>query len=151
MTAIATAHAADIPGVQALVEAMGLFPAELLPELIAPALAGAASDLWLVAHQQGIAGLAHTVPEPMTEGTWNMRALGVHPRMQGQGIGAMLVEATEQHLRANHARLLLVDTSGSAAFERARAFYQTVGYAEVACIPDYWAQGDAKVTFAKAL
>ena len=142
----------DIPGLHAVLDGTGLFPSEMLEDLLEPALSGASEAMWLTAHLQGVAvGFCYCVPEALTTGTWNMLALGISPVHQGKGFGAQLVAAAEARLRADGRRVLIVDTSGTDSFVRTRAFYAKQGYDEVARIPDYWDAGDAKVTFFKAL
>ena len=151
-THIAPLAQTDLPELQNVVSATGLFPAEMLPDMTAAALAGADPAPWLVAHIEGTAvGFAYTVPEDFADGTWNMLALAVAPRLQARGVGSALVAATENKLRKEGQRILIVDTSGTDAFARARAFYAQCGYDEEARIRDFWAEGDDKVTFRKAL
>ncbi|WP_300037256.1 GNAT family N-acetyltransferase [uncultured Roseobacter sp.] len=142
----------DIPALQAVLDQTGLFPGDMLPDMAAPALTGQSPALWLTCHLGGApVGLSYTVPEAFADGTWNMLALAVRPDLQCRGLGSALVAAAEQHLRAGNQRLLIVDTSGTAAFARARQFYARQGYKEAARIRDFWAAGDDKVTFRKAL
>ena len=146
------ARAEDMAPLQALVEATGLFPPEMLPEFMAGFLGDAPSaDLWFCAEAEGVVGLCYAAPEPLTDGTWNMLALAVNPAHQGGGHGRRLVAHLEAVLRERGARLLIVDTSGSEAFEATRRFYLGLGYEQEAVIREYWAPGDDKVTFRKAL
>ena len=143
---------ADMPGLQRVLETIELFPADMLPVLIEPFLADAADDVWLTARAEGEpVGLLYAAPEEQAEGAWNMHALGVAAGRQREGHGGALVRALETILRRRGARLLVVDTSGTPAFARARAFYEASGYAEVARVPDFWADGDAKIVFTKRL
>lgn len=144
---------ADLAALKTVIDQTELFPSDLLPELIAPFLADPSNgDLWLTAEIDGIAqGLCYAVPEPMTVGTWNMRALAVAPSQQGSGIGSRLVSALEARLRESGQHVLLVDTSGTDAFAQTRAFYRRNGYGQEARIRDFWAPGDDKVVFWKAL
>ena len=70
---------------------------------------------------------------------------------QRSGTGSVLLNAVEDHLRTLHQRILLVDTSSTEDFEMARGFYIRNGYDEEARIRDFWAEGDDKVVFRKAL
>ena len=144
---------ADIPALQDIVEATGLFPGDMLPEMIAPFLTGQSEDdLWLtVSDGDGPVGFCFARAEPFAEGTWNLLALAVAPARQGSGEGSAAVAALESELRARDGRILIVDTSGTPAFDRTRAFYERAGYETEARIRDYWAPGDDKVTFRKAL
>ena len=141
-------HPDDIPGLQQVLHETDLFPPNLLPDL----LAQGGADTWLSSHVNGAAvGLGLTAPDPMTDGTWTMRALPVRPEVQGQGLGATLVTASEDRLRSLGARLQLLDTSGTDAFTATRAFYVAQGYEREARIRNFWAGGDDKVTFRKRL
>jgi ribosomal protein S18 acetylase RimI-like enzyme len=141
----------DIPALQ-IVAAQTVFPGELLPEMIAAALAGESEAIWLTCHLDGSAvGFCYTVPEQMADRTWNMLALAVQPDLQGKGFGTAMIEAVEYQLRNSNQRILIVDTSGTDDFALTRKFYALNGYEEEARIRDFWAPGDDKVTFRKAL
>jgi ribosomal protein S18 acetylase RimI-like enzyme len=77
--------------------------------------------------------------------------IAVRPDRQRQGRGAALLRHVEQALAARDGRLLLVETSGLASFERTRAFYRKCGYDEEARIRDFYKAGEDKVVFRKAL
>ncbi len=142
----------DIAGLQAVLDGTELFPSEMLAEMLAPYLAGETEAFWLTCHSNGVAvGFCYTVPEDLAYGTWNMLALAVRPDLQGKGLGAALVRAAEQHLKDKGQRILIVDTSGTDDFSLTRKFYSQHGYEEEARIRDFWADGDDKVIFRKAL
>jgi len=108
--------------------------------------------LWFTCEVQGTAvGFCYTVTEEMTDGAWNMLAIAVLPDRQRSGHGAALVAHVEAALRAQGARLIVVDTSSTEGFAGTRAFYARSGYDEEARIRDFWAAGDDKVVFRKAL
>ncbi|MEM8554730.1 MAG: GNAT family N-acetyltransferase [Pseudomonadota bacterium] len=146
---IRTPTRSDLAGLEQIVEKTGLFPSELLAEMLDPFWAERPdAGLWFTAKIEGRAvGFTYLAPEPMTDGTWNMRALAVLPFGQGQGLARALCRHSVRHLAGIGARLLVVDTSGRHEFAVARRFYGAIGYKEVSRIPDFWAAGDDKVTF----
>jgi ribosomal protein S18 acetylase RimI-like enzyme len=145
------ATAADIPDLGRIAEEAGLFPGDLRPGMIAPALAGG-PDLWLAARRGGaVAGFCFVEPERLTEGTWNMLALAVQPGKQKSGIGRALVAAAEERLAAAGGRILIVETAGADEYAGARAFYAAMGYVAQARLPDFYADGVDKVIFWKRL
>jgi ribosomal protein S18 acetylase RimI-like enzyme len=75
----------------------------------------------------------------------------VHPDHQGRGVGAALMGRIEQELAERGARIVLVETSGTDEFAATRAFYRGLGYDEEARIRGFYAAGDDKVVFRKAL
>jgi ribosomal protein S18 acetylase RimI-like enzyme len=50
---------------------------------------------------------------------------------------------------AGRARLVVVETAGRADYAPTRGFYAARGYEVAATIPDYYAPGDALVTYLK--
>lgn len=146
----------DTDAVLALVVAAGLAPpgeTEPIAEVLSGALEGklGPDHLWFTDDDGGPVGVAYCAPERLTDGTWNLYMIAVHPDRQGQGRGAALVRHVERELAARKARVLIVDTSGLPEFERTRAFYRRCGYDEEARIREFWKAGDDKVVFRKSL
>lgn len=140
----------------ALAEATGLFEpnqTEDLAQMLEQYLGGETEnqDVWLVDDENGIVGVAYVAPERMTEGTWNLYLIAVHPDHQRQGRGRALLRHVEQTLAERGARILLVETSGLENFEYVRAFYRQSGYGEEARIREFYKVGDDKIVFRKAL
>lgn len=149
---IAPTVQADVPALQTVLDLTELFPSALLPELLAQSRDGGERAIWVTCHHGGSAiGFCYAVPEPMTEGTWNLRALALHPDFQREGGGKAVVRDLESQLTAAAQRVLIVDTSGAPTFQAARQFYLQAGFIEEARIRDFWAAGDDKVTYWKKL
>ena len=145
----------DITALMAIVEAIGFQPNELeeLSEMLADYFDGDSNSdrFWLTDDDGGPVGIAYCAPEQMTSGTWNLLLIAVRPDCQGQGRGTALIRDVEQILTVRGARLLLVETSGLADFERTRIFYRKCGFDEEARIRDFYAAGDDKIVYRKAL
>ncbi len=141
----------DMPGLKAVIEATGLFPADMLEGMIEPYFQGHTPELWLTVMEDAPQAIAYCAPERMTQGTWNLLLIAVHPLRQGQGIGRRLMHQVEEILREQGERVLLVETSGLPAFESTRAFYRALGYEEEACIRDFYQAGEDKIIFRKTL
>lgn len=142
----------DTDALKAIIAATGLFPAEMLDNMLAGALGDdAGNGHWLTDDDAGPVALAYFAPERMTQGTWNLYLIAVHPDRQSRGRGAALLRHVEQSLAARGERILLVETSGLPNFARTRAFYRRCGYDEEARIRDFYQAGEDKVVFRKAL
>jgi ribosomal protein S18 acetylase RimI-like enzyme len=98
-----------------------------------------------------IYGLAFAAPEKLTNGTWNQLMIAVDPERHSLGVGKSLMRHLEAVLTERGARMVIVDTSSDDAFDGTRIFYRTIGYEEVARIPDFWDAGDDKITFRRLL
>lgn len=146
-------NSGDIPSLKRVLDGTELFPSDLLPEMVSGFLSDRGSeDLWLTCEDSNAAiGFCYAAPEQLTEGTWNMLAIAVLPSSQGSGAGSAIVKGLESRLREKGGRVLIAETSGSDAFAQTRKFYRKNGYVEEARIRDFWAPGDDKIVFWKAL
>jgi len=79
-----------------------------------------------------------------------MLSIAVPPSKQGSGTGAALVKQLEAALWEQSHRILIADTSGTEEFAQTRTIYRKNGYSETR-IRDFWAAGDDKATFWRAL
>ena len=144
----------DLPAVKRLIDAAELFPSELLDGMVPggeDAVDDEAAEFWLTHDDDGVDAVACCAPEEMTNGTWNLLLIAVHPERHGRGIGTALMRHVEAQLSERGARVLLVESSGTDGFERTRGFYRHLGYAQEARIREYYDAGDDKVVFRKAL
>lgn len=153
---IRSARRSDLPAFKRIIDATGLFPSEMLDDMAADIEAIDGDERWLATLADGDEdtapiALAYCTPERMTDGTWNLLLIAVHPEHQGRGVGRALMTHVEGLLAAQGVRVLLVETSGTDEFDRTRAFYRGLDYDEEARIRDYYAAGDDKIVFRKAL
>ena len=153
MTKIRSVRPSDLPALETVIDGTELFPADMLEEMTEGYFDNDEDGgTWLTCEENGEAvAVAAYAAEPMTEGTFNAFLLAVHPEYQGQGVGAALMLHIEQTLRDQEQRVLLVETSGLPTFKRTRAFYRKIGYEEEARIREFYAAGEDKVVFRKAL
>jgi ribosomal protein S18 acetylase RimI-like enzyme len=98
-----------------------------------------------------IVGVAYYQPKGPADRVWDLTLIAVRPDVQGTGRGSTLLHHVERDLVARDQRLLLVDTSGTAQYDRTRDFYVKCGYTREARIRDYWQDDDDLVVFAKRL
>jgi ribosomal protein S18 acetylase RimI-like enzyme len=142
----------DVDSLKKVIDGTGLFPPEMLDGMLEQYLAGdAQAGQWLTFDDGHKSAIAYVGPERMTEGTWNLFLIAVHPDRQGKGIGTALMRHVELRLAARGARILLVETSDLPQFERTRRFYKHIGYQEEARIRDYYKSGEGKIVFRKTL
>jgi ribosomal protein S18 acetylase RimI-like enzyme len=136
--------------------ASGLFEPHQLEELTAMlerffAVTSPVQEIWVTDDEEGPVGVAYTAAERMTEGTWNLYLIAVHPEHQRKGRGKALLEYLEHTLAERGERMLLVETSGTLDFECVRRFYRNCGYETEARIRDFYARGVDKIVFRKLI
>jgi GNAT superfamily N-acetyltransferase len=75
-----------------IIDATGLFPSDMLDDMLVGYFNGDASeDFWLTIDEEGLLAIAFYVPERMTQGTWNLLLIAVHPDNQRHGYGSALL------------------------------------------------------------
>ena len=142
----------DLSRLKHIADATELFPSEMMDDMIAGYFDRSTPDIWFTYCLDGRAiAFGFCEPERMTEGTWNLLAIGVDPEHQGKGVGAAMMTYLEDRLANQGERILLVETMGIPAFERTRAFYRKQGYVEEARIREFYEAGADKVVFWKHL
>ncbi len=73
----------------------------------------------------------------------------VHPDFQRRNIGTNLMNLVEKAVRKDGGRMILIETSSSPGYGKARRFYRRLGYRQIARIPDFYRRGDHKLIFMK--
>jgi ribosomal protein S18 acetylase RimI-like enzyme len=109
------------------------------------------NEIWVTDDEQGAVGVAYAAPERMTDGTWNLYLIAVHPDHQRQGRGTAILEYVERMLADRGQRLLLVETSGTKDFDYVRTFYRNNGFEAEARIRDFYADGIDKIVYRKII
>ena len=105
-------------------------------------------DVWLTDNDNdGLVSVAYFAPERMTEGTWNLYFIAVHPDRQKQGRGKAMLDHVVNVLALQGERVLLVETSGTENFDYVRAFYRNNGFTEEARIREFYAAGVDKIVY----
>jgi ribosomal protein S18 acetylase RimI-like enzyme len=98
-----------------------------------------------------VAGYTCYGATPLTQGTYDLYWIAVDPTLHGSGVGQSLMQATEDAIRSEGGRLVLIETASKPSYDKTRAFYVAWGCTEVARIPDFYAVGDDKVVYARKL
>jgi ribosomal protein S18 acetylase RimI-like enzyme len=66
-------------------------------------------------------------------------------------LGPQVFARAESAMRKAGAKKIYVDTSSSDRYAPTRGFYQRMGFAEDARLPDFYGPGDSKVIYVKEL
>lgn len=100
---------------------------------------------------RGISGFIYIAPAPLTQGTWDLWWIVVHPETQGRGHGQAMLQSAETAIRKAGGRHVFLETSAAPSYAPTRRFYERHGFVEVARLPDFYATGEAKVIYRKPL
>ena len=143
-TFIRKVNTSDLAHLKSVLDSIELFPSEMLEAMISDYFDNPESlDIWFTATENQVPiSIGYCAPEKLTEGTFNLYAIGVKSDIQGKGIGSQMMHYLESELTNQGQRILLVETSGTEAFHLTRKFYENLGYNKEAVIRDFWAQGE---------
>jgi ribosomal protein S18 acetylase RimI-like enzyme len=120
-------------------------------ELVDAAIAGSSDYEVRVADDDGVCGYICFGRTPMTERTYDLYWIVVHARARGKGVARRLVDAMEHEVRARGGGQIRVETSATDGYGTAQAVYARLGYPEASRLPDFYAPGDALITYYKVL
>lgn len=150
-------QAEDPERIRRLVTITGFFnPAEIdvAEELVRERLAkGAAGGYHFVMaeHYGRLVGYACYGPIAGSANSFDLYWIAVHPDFQRRGLGRRLIRESERLIHRAGGRRIYVDTSQRAEYASTRIFYENSGYRLEALLPDFYAPGDGKAIYCKAL
>jgi ribosomal protein S18 acetylase RimI-like enzyme len=148
---------ADARDVRAIVAGSGFFnPAEIeiAVELVDDRLAsGERSSYRFVFAERDRAVTGYTCYGAIdgTAGSYDLYWIAVDPDGRGGGLGRRLMHETERLIRAAGGLRIYAETSGRDQYELTRRFYERLGFARETQLRDFYAPGDDKVFYVKAL
>lgn len=144
---------ADIEALKKVVDSSELFPSEYLDDMISDYFNNKdTQDIWFTyIDKHTPVAIGYCVPEKLTDGTYNVLAIGVTPNSQRKGIAREMMHYIEQVIKHKNGRVLIVETSSDDAQMGARIFYKQIGYTQEAVIRDFWKEGEDKIVFWKKL
>ncbi len=157
----------DSAAVRGIVASTGFFhdfevdvAVELVQERLSRGLASEYHFLFadLNAHPIGYACFG---PIPCTQGSFDLYWIAVHAAHQGSGLGRRLMVEAERTMLVGvpgadgrplpPARRVYIETSSQPRYAPTWRFYERCGYTIEARLKDYYAAGDDKLIYAKAL
>ena len=148
----------DRQSVRAMVESTGFFnPAEvdvaveLVDEHLAKGAKGSGYHFIFAQHEDQTVGYVCYGPIAGTALSYDLFWIAVDKRHQGRRIGQKLLVEAEGRIWAAGGRRVYIETSHRGQYDSTRAFYLRSGYAQDAILKDFYAPGDDKVIYVKAL
>jgi D-alanine-D-alanine ligase-like ATP-grasp enzyme/ribosomal protein S18 acetylase RimI-like enzyme len=152
-----TPRPSDAADIRRIVAATGLFrPPELdvAVDLVETRLAkGPASGYEFVfAEQAGqVVGYACFGKNTLTISSFDLYWIAVEPQLHGQGVGRLLLAEAERQIAAAGGTRIYIETSHRPDYVATRGFYERCGYTLATVLDDYYAPGDSKAVYVKAL
>jgi len=90
-------------------------------------------------------------PVPMTAASWDLYWIVVDPACRGAGLGQRLLYEAERDVARRGGGTVYIETSSRPDYARTRRFYRKAGYRRAARLEDFYAAGDDKIIYRKAV
>jgi len=153
------AHPEDAAAVAAIVRSSGFFSdaeIEIAVELVQERLQrGARSGYHFLFEDDPETGrpVGYTCfgEIPCTVGSYDLYWIAVDASQQRRGLGRRLLAETERRVQALGGRRLYIETSGRELYRPTQGFYVSCGYELAAELEDFYAPGDSKLIYVKAV
>lgn len=152
-----TVRETDVPAVRELVASTGFFNGaelDIAVELVAERLRkGPASgyEFCFAECSSTLTGYACYGPISGTLASFDLYWIVVSPQFQGRGLGRALLARAEEAIASAGGRRIYVETSSRSQYVETRRFYARSGYRQDAVLESFYAPGDDKIIFVKAL
>jgi D-alanine-D-alanine ligase len=147
-------QASDRPAIVEMLAACGAFNAaevQMALELLDAGLTQ--GDYTLLGVEVGGKARAYVCAghTPLTQTTWDLYWMCVHPASQRAGVGRALLARAEACILEHGGERIRVETSGRGDYARARRFYGAAGYCTIGVIRHFYRPGDDCVVLCKEL
>lgn len=148
----------DIDPITELVEATGVFrndEIDVAVELMEIAAAQPNQKDYILfsgidAHDT-VVGYYCVGPTPMTQSTFDLYWIAVHPDYYGKQFGTQLLQHCEAFVKSMDGSLVVAETSSLPKYQPTRNFYLRNQYTESARIKNYYMPGDDLMIYTKYL
>lgn len=147
----------DLNEIRRLLEDDGFFkPSEIevALELVEDSITkGSNSDYhFILAEYEGkAAGYVCYGPILVTDRRYDLYWISVKKELRGGKIGSLLLLNAEKNIAKMGGTAVFIETSSLQSYQQTRQFYLRHGYHEVARIPDYYADNDARIVYMKKI
>jgi D-alanine-D-alanine ligase-like ATP-grasp enzyme/GNAT superfamily N-acetyltransferase len=148
----------DLAAVEQLVREAGVFSeaeialaVSLAEDALAHGAEASGHHFLFACRGERVLGYACWGPIDGTQGSFDLYWIVVGPGGQGRGLGRSLLAESEARILARGGRRVWVETSGRRDYAPTRAFYERAGYRVEARLADFYAPGDDKWIYGKAL
>ncbi|HVN49684.1 MAG TPA: GNAT family N-acetyltransferase [Bacteroidota bacterium] len=148
----------DIDAITELVEATGVFrndEVDVAVELMDVAAAEPNQKDYIlysgIDEDEHVVGYYCVGPTPMTQSTFDLYWIAVHPQYHGKQFGTTLLQHCEVLVKSMNGTLIVAETSSQPKYQPTRNFYLKNQYTESARIKNYYMPGDDLMIYTKYL
>jgi len=108
-------------------------------------------NIFVYEEEENIIGYHCIGKRALTDRVYDLYWIVVNPKYQSKGIGKSLLLHSEEFVKQNNGRMILVETSSKENYKHTRNFYIKNNYEEIAQIKDFYSLGDNLIIFRKII
>lgn len=90
-------------------------------------------------------------PVPLTLNSYDLYWIAVRKEWQGKGTGTFILSRSEAVIGELGGKRIYIETSSRELYRQTRRFYESCGYRSEGVLKEFYAPGDDKVIYVKAL
>lgn len=90
-------------------------------------------------------------PTSLTKHTYDLYWIAVSKNHQRKSIGAKLLKDCEERIKKSKGKIIVIETSSTKKYEKARNFYQKFGFKKITEIRNFYKEKDHKIIYIKYL
>lgn len=88
---------------------------------------------------------------PATDASYDLYWIAVDEQFRGKGYGKDIMIKTEYAIQSLGGKHVYAETSSRGLYKPTHIFYENCGYLREAFLKDFYAEGDSKIIYSKAL
>lgn len=101
--------------------------------------------------EDGLVAFANYGKNAFSTHSWDLYWIAVHQNSRHKKLGTLLLKAIEDDVKKEGGKILWIETSGRPLYTSTEGFYRRNGYTLQASLKDFYASGDPKQIYSKAL
>lgn len=90
-------------------------------------------------------------PTPLTKHTYDLYWIAVSKKHQRQNLGKSLLEFAEKRIKRSGGKIIIIETSSTLKYDKARNFYKKSGFKKIVEIKNFYKNRDNKIIYIKYL
>lgn len=105
--------------------------------------------IFVYEYENKILGYHCTGRRPLTDAVFDLYWIVADQASPVKGVGSKLLEHAESFVKEQKGRWLLAETTSKKSYDKTRRFYEKNGYKTIACIDDFYSEGEGLIIYGK--
>ncbi|MEJ5166969.1 MAG: GNAT family N-acetyltransferase [Thermoanaerobaculia bacterium] len=108
-------------------------------------------NFFVARNDEKLLGFVCFGPTPLTKHTYDLYWIAVSKEYQRKNLGKLLLEFSEGKIKKEGGKLIIIETSSTSKYAKARKFYKKYGFKKITEIKNFYKNKDNKIVYVKYL